>query len=73
MNVCFYFGECSFTSVLDVYRTSCLMNAFGSGSWQAPLCARFRVLRSQAAENVWLLRMSYDKVAISVRFFELMQ
>ena len=55
-NVCFYFGECSFTSVLDVYRTSCLMNAFGSDPGRLPVRACSGVLWSQAAESVWLFR-----------------
>jgi len=44
------------------------MNVFSSDPGRLPCACGSRVLWSQAAESVWLLRISYDKVAISVRF-----
>jgi len=49
------------------------MNVFESEIGRLAFACGSSVLGSQAAESVWLLRMIYDKVAISVRFFELMQ
>ena len=49
------------------------MNTFGSDPGRLPCARGSGVLWSQAAESVWLLQMSYDNVANSVRFSELMQ
>jgi len=69
---CFCFENVILRNVLDVYRTSHLMNVFGSEPGRLTYACGSKVRGNQAAESVWLLRMRYDKVAISVRFSEVM-